>query len=502
MLPTLPIEPAPYCYTEASDFDVVIANSIGVSKQGHLIVHSPSRWSEAVFQPHRHFVYYPFYLGTLSTLLKKETALRIKMVDGCLEKLDTEQYFQKILALQPAFLFIESASLLYEENLAMALALKKQIGTQILFGGPHVSLYPEKALQDGIDFVFRGEYENSVLSFFQKKKQQGSQKIFDQEEPVAFRQMPWPEDEDVSRMQYGIPGEPSSDYKEIQMYATRGCRGGCTFCVVRHVYYQAPRHIARDPLDVVNEMFALKEKYPELEGFFFDEEDHFDNSDFLIQFCNELIRRNNTLKIEGLGRIGGARLDLLPLLKKAGYYKIRIGVETLHPDIQKSIRKRIPIAQFENFLIACKQNLLDAYTTFQVGLPGSTREKDLFTLSHLKKYLKQELIKNLQVSIFTPFPGTPGFAEAKPYLNSQNFLDFNGGEQSVVNWPEYHSKDIQRTYQDFLTLRDHIQLFTRLRSKQGIPWLLDKFRKHSLRSLISKTSRRLSTELKYVFQIG
>jgi radical SAM superfamily enzyme YgiQ (UPF0313 family) len=480
--------------------DVGIANSIGVSKQGYGIVHSPSRWSEAVFEPHRPFVYYPFYLGTLSALLKKETALKIKMVDGCLEKLNAREYLEKILALRPAFLFLESASLMYEENLALALALKKQSGSQILFGGPHVSLYPEKALQDGIDFVFRGEYENSVLSFFQQKKYQGDLKIFDQEKAVDFKTMPWPEDDDVSRMQYGIPGEPSSDYKEIQMYATRGCRGACTFCVVRHVYYKTPRHIARDPLDVVHEMFSLKRKYPELEGFFFDEEDHFDNRNFLIHFCNELIRRHNVLKIEGLGRMGGVHLDLLPLLKKAGYYKIRIGVESLHPDIQKAIRKRIPIASFEHFLLACKQNQLDVYTTFQVGLPGSTREKDLFTLSHLKKYLKQDLIKNLQVSIYTPFPGTPGFIEAKPYLTSQNFFDFNGGEQSVVNWPDYHSRDIQRTYREFLTVRDHIQLFARLRSKQAGSWLWDKFRKHSLPSLASKITRRLAREFDYAFK--
>ena len=39
---------------------IVIANSIGKDKQGDYIIHSPSRWSEAVQSKFHWFAYYPW----------------------------------------------------------------------------------------------------------------------------------------------------------------------------------------------------------------------------------------------------------------------------------------------------------------------------------------------------------------------------------------------------------------------------------------------------------
>lgn len=480
--------------------DILLTNSIGIDKSGRHIIHSPSRWSEAVTHYDRWFAYYPFFLGTLSSLLKRETQLKVKMVDGCLLKWDYATLRHHILSLSPRFLFMESASMVFEENLDLALSIKKEIGTHILFAGPHATLYPEECLNQGIDVVFPGEYESSVLDFFKEHSLNHNQKrIYHTQSSIPFHLMPWPEDNDVSRMAYGTPGEPSSDFKEIQMYATRGCRGGCTFCVVRHVYFQAPKHETRNPLDVVLEMEHLKEKYPQLEGVFFDEEDHFDSMDFIRAFCQQLIERKNHLKIEALGRLHPLDLKLLPLMKQAGYYKLRIGVESLDPKTQATIKKRISPDHVDRFLAACKESGLDVYMTFQVGLPGSSPEGDQHTFDHVVRWIKGDLVKNIQISIYTPFPGTPEFQKLtdQNLLTSRHFEEYNGGEHSVVNWPHYSAKEITRNYHQFLMIRDHYQLVTRLKSFKGLHWILDRLRKHSLSSLTAKILKRLILEVKF-----
>jgi anaerobic magnesium-protoporphyrin IX monomethyl ester cyclase len=484
--------------------DLLIANSIGVTQSNRLVIYSPSRWSEAVNDPDRHFTYYPVFLATLTSLLKKETSLSIKMMDGCLEKLSFTSYLQQILPLRPQYLFMESDSTLYRENLQLALALKNSIGTRILFAGPHVTNDPQTALSDGIDFVFLGEYEGAVLSFFKDNKFSGTERVFSPDYSVPFSSYPPPEDEDVSRMAYALPGEPSSRHREIQIYASRGCVGQCPFCVARNSYYQsAPQsHRSRSYHDVVDEMVHLKSKYQDLEGFFFDEEDHFGNPEFICSFCEEIIRRKLDFRIEALGRLSSIRSEWLPLLRKAGYYQLRIGIESLDTQVQQSIRKIINRKKLEAFLENCNAEGISVYGTFQVGLPASTREKDLFTLSCIKEYLLRGWLAHVQVSIFTPLPGTPLFSELKQKggLVSEFFEDYNGGEKSVVNWPEYPADEITKTYRDFLSLRDHTQLWTRFRRGEGWSWLYRKFRTHSLYNLGVKIKRRISSETRYFFR--
>lgn len=479
--------------------DIVLANPPGILRNGSFLIHSPSRWSEATRKEENRFAYYPFFLGYLSSLLKTKTDFSVKMMDGCLEKLPLREYLEKLLALSPRFLFMETSSLCYPENLEIARALKQNKGTQILFAGPHSSLFPDQCLKDGIDFVFRGEYEMSVLDFFINRKYRENKKIFDSLSGIPFGDYPFPEDEDVSRFDYALPGEPSSEYKEIQIYATRGCLGRCPFCVASNLYYHSPFHTSRAPLHVFNEMQYLKSKYPDLEGFFFDEEDHFGDRKFLKEFLDLLILKKNTLKIEAMGRLSSLDLHLLPLLKQAGYYKIRVGVESLDSEVQSQAGKKISPARFNQFLHEAKKAGISVYATFQVGLPGSTRQKDLLTLSLIRQYLRKGLLANVQVSVFTPFPGTPAYQLAlkEGALTTSDLSKYNGGGKTIVNWNKYSKKEIDRTYQEFILGRNHDQFISRFKNGKGFSWIQDKLRKHTLPGLIRKTFQRIRGEFRY-----
>jgi len=481
-------------------YDLVIANSIGFFRSQGYLIHSPSRWSEIVNNSERHFSYYPFFLAYLSTLLKQKTSLKIKMIDGCLEKLDSQQYFLKIKQLCPKFLFMDAGTLVFNQNVKLAKSIKKACGTTILFGGPHASSFPELSLQNGIDFVFCGTYENSILSFFQNKKYLTDKKIFYSNNEISFNEFPFPEDNDISRLAYAIPGEPSSNYKEIQIYATRGCNGFCPFCIAKNIFYKNQNHVSRKVSDVISEMQYLKNKYPEIEGFFFDEEDHFSNKQFIKEFTKELIHNKNSTKIEALGRMDNIPLDIIPELKQAGYYKIRVGVESFHKDIQKNIHKIVSPKEAETFLKKCKRYNLDVYMTFQIGLPESTKEKDEFTLAIIKDFLNKSLLTNVQVSIFTPLPGTPFYKDLqeKGYLISDDFEKYNGGTTAVISYPDYKAKEIESMYSKFIYARDHIQLLQQLKTVKIIPFFFAKLKKHSFPYIIKKIIRRLLSETRYL----
>ncbi len=479
--------------------EIVIANSLGITRQGKYLIHSPSRWSETVDQKERHFVYYPFFLGYLSSLLKKYTDFSVRMVDGCLSGRNGHSYLSELQELKPSFLVMEPASLVYRENLEVALALKKEVGTRLLFAGPHASLFPIQVLKEGVDDVFTGQYDQSLLDFFCRKNFNTGQHLWPSLKNISFQDYPWPEDSDVSRLAYALPGEPSSDFREIQIYASRGCGGRCGFCVAKQVYYPGRAYENRRPHDVLSEMLHLKKKYPELEGFFFDEEDHFGNPGFNRELAELLAARGAPFHIEALGRIQGVNDELFPLLKKAGYYKLRVGVESLDADIQRRLGTKVNREAFERFAVQCRNHGFDLYASFQVGLPGSTAQKDLETLSFLKRYLKKGWISNLQVSLFTPFPGTPFFHLLKKQdgLESFNFEDYNGGKQSVVNWKGYSHQEMEKVFEAYLETRDHIQLVRRVKNFSAMSWVAGKIKKHGFRKSIEKVSHRLKSEWRY-----
>ena len=105
---------------------IVIANSIGKDKRGNYIIHSPSRWSEAVRSKFHWFAYYPWELAYLSALLKGETKNQVKFVDGCLMRLDKKAYYKHIIAEGPDMLVIESATRMIEENLENLEQIRKE----------------------------------------------------------------------------------------------------------------------------------------------------------------------------------------------------------------------------------------------------------------------------------------------------------------------------------------------------------------------------------------
>ncbi len=284
--------------------NIVIANSVGIDRSGRFIIHSPSRWTTSVAQ--NPFTWYPWELAYLSALLKRETDNRVTFVDGCLEKLDVDRYAEKIIALKPDYLIMESSTRTIRADMEMAVKVKAATGARLIFCGPHPTVFPEETLEKA-DFVCQGEYEITVLELLQGNSVQTIRGLFpNPRRPVIedIDYLPWPEDEDVRRIDYGTPGVPGTNYLEVQMYASRGCPFQCNFCVCGNIYYDRPNWRPRNIEDVMAEIQYLKQKYPEMEGVFFDEESHNQDPAHFNRFLDAIIAHgHNNLQIRCDGEL-------------------------------------------------------------------------------------------------------------------------------------------------------------------------------------------------------
>ncbi|MCM8784420.1 MAG: B12-binding domain-containing radical SAM protein [Candidatus Omnitrophica bacterium] len=484
---------------------IVLANSIGKDKNGFYIIHSPSRWSEGVKSLYNWFAYYPWELAYTSSLLKRETNHKVKLVDGCLERFDLENYYRKILQEKPNWLIMESATRMIEENLELAIKIKKKLGTKIVFVGQHASAFPEELINKGVDYVCIGEYELTVLELLQGKDPKNILGLYQNpRRPLLdINYLPFPEDEDVRRIDYGIPGEPSSEYIEIQMYASRGCPRSCNFCVARNIYYAQANWRPRKIENIISEIKYLKNRYHQMEGIFFDEEVHNVNRDFVLNLC-QAIKENglNKLHYEAMCDIWFMDEEVLEAMREAGYYKIRFGIETASEAVANGINKQLDLKKLFLLLNRAKEIGFKNYGTFMFGAWNSTKENDLETIDLMKRLIINGLLDNTQISICTPQPGTKFYrlVKEKGYLVENDYSKFDGGNFSVVSYPKYKKEEIEEIKNLALKIRDHLYFVYRFKTCLWLNWLIYIWKKYGFWKTTKKIFIRFLKELNFLWQ--
>ncbi|GJL79274.1 MAG: hypothetical protein NPINA01_22630 [Nitrospinaceae bacterium] len=437
---------------------VAVCNSVGIDADGYAMIHSPSRWTNST-KDLNIFTYYPWQLAYCSSMLKRDTDHEIRFFDGCLDKLDHEAFVDKVSEFGPDYLIMDCATRTIEADSRFAREVKRRFGTQLIFCGPHPTTFPEE-VSEYADYVVLREYELVVKDILQGKDRNDILGLYpntDLRPPLDVNDLPFPEDDDVSRLDYGMPGEPSSEYLEIQAYASRGCPLSCTFCVCGNISYQRPNWRPRDPQNVILELQTLKAKYPQLEGIFFDEEVHNGSKKYILELT-KAIRENglDDLKYDVMCGQWPMDEEVLDSMKSAGYYMVRLGIETAGEHAAKGMElmKKFNVPRLKQLMKHGTSIGLKFYGTFTFGGEGSTDDCDKKTLDLIREMIDRELLWRFQLSISTPQPGTPFFnrMKAQGYLRDLDWKHFDGGNHCVVDRPEYPAEQVMKNFREAETL--------------------------------------------------
>jgi radical SAM superfamily enzyme YgiQ (UPF0313 family) len=420
---------------------IVLANAAAKLDNGAYVVPFPSRWDSAMGK--RLFCFYPYELALLSTLLKRELPdAQVELVDGNLYGWDGDRTIAELRKRKPDVLICELSALTYG---TMTRVMQGASALRNILCGPMAhSDWRNQTLADGWDTTVFGEYEHKVLCLLQGKP-----------EPTGYIDLdwlPWPEDEDTPRIAYQeinhyVPGI-------VQLYPTRGCPLACTFCVVPTYYgghgKSHKSHRTRDVENVCDEIEYLAAKYPSFGGCYFNEEAHNANVEWLISFCEALIRRGlNRYHYDAMCGYWTMSEELVKLIAAAGYRQFRFGVESTSEIVGKKIGKTIHLEKIEALLGWLKKYGIGAYGTFQIGGLGSTEAIDRATLDDLRRWIRDGLMQKWQVSTSVPQPGTPFHSQAKRegWLVTEDLSRYDG-YQSVLNYPDYPNARINAVRQE------------------------------------------------------
>jgi len=274
-----------------------------------------------------------------------------------------------------------------------AARFSKESGAIVVLGGPQICTYPKESIDfDFIDYAIEGEAEEAFVKL--AKAVERGKSIEKVKGLVYTKNGKIHSNGPVLVMDLdSIPMPawhllPMGKYKCIiakkpfvTMMAGRGCPFKCGFC------FKSPSdriHRTHSPKKIVDEIEYLIRRYKIKEVMFYDdtftlERDHVEG------ICNEILRRGIKISWEAPTRLNTVDRDILKLMKKAGCFRLRFGIESGDPRILKIMRKGITLDMARRVLKWAREIGIQRFAYFIIGYYSDTPQSMRRTINFAKE---------------------------------------------------------------------------------------------------------------------
>jgi anaerobic magnesium-protoporphyrin IX monomethyl ester cyclase len=354
------------------------------------------------------------------------------MLDFQALSLDWKQIEEKIALSEYDFWGVTSTTVIAGNAYKIADLIKKyHPHTKIVLGGVHATALPEEGLlNQNIDYVIRGEGHQALIELVQglpldtiKGLSYRSGNEFAHIRPDGLMRrlddIPMPA---FDKVDLGLYKPAFGAYKRlpaINMMATRGCVGKCTFCNSANIPFRV-----RSAENIFSEMSMLRSKFGIREIQFYDDTFTVIKKN-IHRLCDLLIENKLDITWCCFARTDCVTFELLKKMKAAGCHQVMYGIESVNKEILRNIKKNIDISKNKKAIEMAQRAGITVRCSFMLGSPGETAE----TMDETIKYSIQLNPDIAIYNITTPYPGTEMFKWAKDnnYLVTQNWEDYDLG---------------------------------------------------------------------------
>ena len=294
--------------------------------------------------------------------------------------------------------------------------IKKKLNSTILFGGHHVTYYPQVIEHDFIDIVCIGESEQAILELFDKLKRKEditniknlwvkkNGKVYKNDTRPLFDDLdslPFPD-----RSLYYDRYDFLRNQKSREFIFQRGCPYKCSFCyahALKNLYSGKGKYTRYKSVDrVINELLDVKEKWGMESAMIFDEV-MLSKKEWLFEFLIKFKEKVNiSMVLESRANLIDDEETVIRL-KEAGCKCIRMGVETGTDYLRNTVlKKNLSNKTIEKSAALLRKHgiLLETYN--MIGLPRETL-KDAFETLTFNIKIKADYA---WCCIFQPYPKT------------------------------------------------------------------------------------------------
>ena len=374
----------------------------------------------------------PIDLAYIAALLKKEK-IEFNVFECLGRNWGLGNLLENIKDTKPDLIGIRTSTPTFEWDLKIANSLKHEVKSKIIFFGPHVGIYANEVIAySSIDGIILGEPEFTFLEIAKKGFENAEGVWFKRDGVVIKNQgrgfiedldsLPFPDWKMLPYKEYNL-GKYLRNIKPcVTVLTSRGCPFDCGYCP--YPVSQGKKWRARSVANVINELEYL-EKTLGIKSVLFRDPEFTLRRERVVDICNAMIDKGLSIKWRCETRVDTLDEELINLFAKAGCIGINVGVESVDAEVLKKIgRKVFPLKMAAQIINACKNNDIDAFAFFMLGLPGETIDSSLKTIKYAKK-LNPHLV---QFTVATPYKGTKlwKWAKERGFIDELNLGKVNG----------------------------------------------------------------------------
>ena len=315
------------------------------------------------------------------------------------------------------------------ESLQYIRELKKKDPELILIaGGQHPTFLGEEILElyPEIDFIIRGEGEETLLELLDNIGDTESHKILDGKRVYDPDHIPFPAQ--FSGKTIGV--NPNEQYRYI--ITSRGCPNSCTYC--SSPSFWGKKVSFRSPANIVKEIRYSFEKHGIV--YYSIRDDNFTlKKDRVLEFCDILRLSGLYIMWNCQARVDTVDREMLLAMKRCGLEHIQYGVESGSERILQEYDKSITIEKIKETAAITRE--LGIYMSFYLmaGMFNETADDIKETIKLIKKTLPHDVI----VSPVAYYPGTAIYNKAKDEGKVTDSIWFTSNESGI------YLKNIKKT---------------------------------------------------------
>ncbi|MBI4639150.1 MAG: B12-binding domain-containing radical SAM protein [Candidatus Tectomicrobia bacterium] len=308
----------------------------------------------------------------------------------------------------------------------------------IVMGGPHCTYFPGETLKacPELDYVISREGEDTLLQLVRmlEAKRRAPEMIqgLTYRDDSDTKTNPPPPFLDVNELpppayhlfpfrKYSLQPTIYKRLPTVTTMISRGCPFSCSFC---HGFETLGRKMRYRDVDLIIEELQILIKDYGARGFMFYDSTFTLNQHWVMNFCEEILRRKLGFTWMCLTRSDCVTPDLLSLMRRAGCWGISFGVESGNQKSLDLLKKNTTIEDNRRAISIAKNMGIYVTATYMIALPGEDEKDALRTIEFARN-------NSTHIAHFfwpVPYPKTLFYEQCKE----------DGGLMGKSGWENYN----------------------------------------------------------------
>ncbi len=377
----------------------------------HLGIEALSAWvRRAGHEPSLVYEARPFSSGTGT-----DSALLARWLDP-----SAEETAERVVATRPDVVAFTSYSVTHRWSIEVARAIKRRLPVPIVFGGPHVSAAPERAIREwSIDAVVEGEGEGALVDLVEcaERDRFGRTDIAN----CTFKGESGPLRNPVRPLLADLDTLPWADKQgfydavpafehELYIVSRRGCPFRCSFCEYSTFPRQYPgeKPVRRRSVEhLIAELAHWKARGRVRKVFFWDAIFTLDPK-WMASFA-AAYKREIDIPFECYTHPQTMSREMAHWLAEAGCIMVRVGVQSVNSDTLAAVDRKGDREKVVQTLSALSEFGVPYSVDHIIGLPGEGASDQLDAL----RFYAEVQPKRIVTHWMTYFPGTTALDHAR-----------------------------------------------------------------------------------------